>query len=98
MPNNFVFEKEKLWSRRRLLQIGLAGGGLTGAGLLWHSFNVQGKSTVKVPPLEIKAPAKEVANPMKMIREFDYGTLKRENGRTIREFRLTADTSVIQLQ
>jgi manganese oxidase len=97
MPNNFVLEKEKLWSRRRLLQAGVAGAGLTGAGLLWQSFNVQGKSTVYVPPVKTTAMAQEAANPMKMLRDFDYGTVKQENGRTIREFRLTAHTSVIRL-
>jgi manganese oxidase len=96
MPNHFVLEKEKLWSRRRLLKLGLAGAGFTGAGVLWHQFYGQSKSRVRVPPMEAKAIA-GVANPMRMVREFEYGTLKRENGRTIREFQLTAGTSTMQL-
>lgn len=96
MPNHLLLKKEKLWNRRQLLKLGLAGAGLTGAAALWHKFNIQGGSTVKVPPLEINATS-EAANPMKMLREFDYGTLKRENGRTIREFQLTAGTSTIRL-
>ena len=36
-------------------------------------------------------------NPAKIARDFDYGTVKHENGRTVREFRLTAGTSTIQL-
>ncbi len=39
----------------------------------------------------------DVVNPIQVLRDFDYGTLKRENGRTIREFRITAGTSTIQL-
>jgi FtsP/CotA-like multicopper oxidase with cupredoxin domain len=44
----------------------------------------------------MEAPS-NVVNPMKVLRDFDYGTLKRENGRTIREFRITAGNSTIQL-
>ena len=54
------------------------------------------KSVVKVPPFNMEAPD-DVTNPMKMLRDFDYGTLKQENGRTIREFQLTAGTSIIKL-
>jgi FtsP/CotA-like multicopper oxidase with cupredoxin domain len=36
-------------------------------------------------------------NPMQIARDFDYGTVTRENGRTVREFRLEANTSIVQL-
>ncbi|MEH1769920.1 MAG: multicopper oxidase domain-containing protein [Nostoc sp.] len=96
MPNNFALGNGKPWSRRQLLQLGLAGAGVTGAAGLWQMLNLQGKSTVKVPPLNIEAPD-DATNPMKMLRDFDYGTVKQENGRTIREFQLTAGTSIIKL-
>jgi manganese oxidase len=96
MPKQFILGKEQVWSRRHLLKWGLAGAGVTGAAALWQILNVQGQSTVRVPPMEMAA-AEGVANPMKMLRNFDYGTLKQENGRTIREFSLTAGTSVIEL-
>ncbi|BAY12422.1 multicopper oxidase domain-containing protein [Calothrix sp. NIES-2098] len=96
MPNNLALGKETLWSRRQLLKLGLCGTGVTGVAALWHMANAKRKSIVKVPPLEIAAP-EGVAQPMKMLRNFDYGTLKKENGRTIREFTLTAGTSVLQL-
>lgn len=79
-----------------MLTLGLAGGGVTAAAALWQILNVQSKSIVRIPPSEMEAPQK-VVNPMKVLRDFDYGTLKRENGRTIREFRITAGTSTIQL-
>jgi FtsP/CotA-like multicopper oxidase with cupredoxin domain len=34
---------------------------------------------------------------MAVLRDFDYGTVKRENGRNIREFRIQASNSVLQL-
>jgi manganese oxidase len=96
MPNNFALGKEKLWSRRQLIKLGLAGVGVTGAAALWQTLNLQSQSIVKVPPFDMEA-SDNVANPTKMLRDFDYGTLKQENGRTIREFQLTAGTSIIQL-
>ncbi|MEH1843291.1 MAG: multicopper oxidase domain-containing protein [Nostoc sp.] len=96
MPNNFALGNAKPWSRRQLLQLGLAGAGVTGAAGLWQMLNLQSQSMVKVPPLNIEA-LDDVANPMRMLRDFDYGTVKQENGRTIREFQLTAGTSIINL-
>ncbi|MEH2281988.1 MAG: multicopper oxidase domain-containing protein [Nostoc sp.] len=96
MPNNFALGNGKPWSRRQLLKLGLAGAGVTGAAGLWQMLNLQSQSIVKVPPLDIEAPD-DVTNPMRMLRDFDYGTVKQENGRTIREFQLTAGTSIIKL-
>ena len=96
MPNNFALGNGKPWSRRQLLQLGLAGAGVTGAATLWQMLNLQSKSIVKVPPFDMEAPD-DATNPMKMLRDFDYGTVKQENGRTIREFQLTAGTSIIKL-
>ncbi|ABA21382.1 Multicopper oxidase, types 2 and 3 [Trichormus variabilis ATCC 29413] len=96
MPNNFTLGKKEFWSRRQLLKLGLGSVGVAGAAALWQTLNSQNKSIVRVPQVEMDA-ADNVAQPMRMLREFDYGTLKQENGRTIREFQLTAGTSVIQL-
>jgi manganese oxidase len=96
MPNNFALGREQLWSRRQLLKLGLCGAGVAGTAALWQMTNGKNQSIVKVPPSEIEA-SESVTQPMKMLRNFDRGTLKRENGRIIREFTLTAGTSVIQL-
>lgn len=54
---------------------------------------------VKVPAIPSEALAADAngMNPMITLREFDYGTLKREKGRTIREFQIEAGTSTLQL-
>ncbi|MEH1813112.1 MAG: multicopper oxidase domain-containing protein [Nostoc sp.] len=96
MPNNFALGNGKPWSRRQLLKLGLAGAGITGAAGLWQMLNLPSKSIVKVPPFNRSA-LDDVTNPMKMLRDFDYGTVKQENGRTIREFQLTAGSSIIKL-
>ncbi|NMG21871.1 multicopper oxidase domain-containing protein [Brasilonema bromeliae] len=95
MPNNSVLEQEKLLSRRNLLKLGLAGTGVASVAL-WQILNSRSQSRVKVPPLATQTTS-DLATPSKMVREFEYGTLKRENGRVIREFRLTAGTSPIRL-
>lgn len=97
MPNHYLLGKAGHWSRRKLLKLGLAGVGVTGGALALQRLG-QTKPTVKVPPLP--ADSAIVGNnlsPMTILRDFDYGTVKRENGRTIREFRMTADTSTIDL-
>ncbi|WP_414574714.1 multicopper oxidase domain-containing protein [Anabaena sp. CCY 9402-a] len=96
MPNNFTLGNKELWSRRQFLKLGLCGAGVVGATALVHTLNSKSQSIVKIPSMEMDD-SDNVAHPMKMLREFDYGTIKQENGRTIREFQLTAGTSVIEL-
>ncbi|HCF30648.1 MAG TPA: copper oxidase, partial [Cyanobacteria bacterium UBA11049] len=96
MPNPFILGKTNL-SRRQMLKFGIAGVGLTAAGVALQN-SIQGKSqVVRVPPQHQGEQLNGNVNPMTILRDFDYGTVKRENGRTIREFRITAGTSTIQL-
>jgi FtsP/CotA-like multicopper oxidase with cupredoxin domain len=96
MPNDFALNREKLLNRRQLLKLGLASVGVMGAAVVWGRLTAQ-KQLVRVPPVETEENSNSAVNPIQVLRNFDYGTLKRENGRTIREFRLTAGTSPIQL-
>ncbi|MBZ8183120.1 multicopper oxidase domain-containing protein [Oscillatoria salina IIICB1] len=58
----------------------------------------QKSALVQIPPLpEETALADNDFNPMTLLRDFDYGTLKEENGRKIREFEVTANSSTLQL-
>lgn len=99
MPEDLTLSKDKLWNRRQLLKLGIAGAGLTGVtsmAAIWQMMNQKNQASVRVPPMEIET-SKSAANPMEVLRNFDYGTLKQENGRAIREFELIAGTSTIQI-
>ncbi len=95
MPNYLAPNKDKFWSRRQFLKLGLVGAGASSAGLLWLSLN-RSKSQIKIPPIDSDVPS-DGNNPMKVLRNFDYGTIKQENGREIREFRITATNETIDL-
>ncbi|MBF2080091.1 MAG: multicopper oxidase domain-containing protein [Synechococcales cyanobacterium T60_A2020_003] len=61
-----------------------------------------GRSQVRIPPVTDDAEPFLDANgtpwtPLTILREFNSGELKKENGRTVREFRLTANSTPIQL-
>lgn len=87
-----------VWGRRKFLQAGLAGVGMSGAALAWQAIQPEKAATVSIPPLP--ADALTIPNgisPMVMLREFDYGTVKREQGRTVREFHMEAGISTLQL-
>lgn len=94
-------EPEKLASsRRQLLKWGLLAG-VGGAGSL-AALNQLGKiksrSPVTVPPsTHTGAVSGQASTPLTMLRDFDYGTVTKEKGRTVREFRVEAQTSTIKL-
>jgi FtsP/CotA-like multicopper oxidase with cupredoxin domain len=99
MSDHYLPEKPKRWNRRQLLQAGLAGIGVAGAAIaLNRTFNRGGSGEVKVPPMPQHASAGTTGiNPLTFLREFDYGTVTQENGRTVREFRVEARTTTMQL-
>lgn len=99
MPEWGDAKQPGLWGRRKLLQLGL--GGLATAGLAggYHWFRQSASAkAVQVPDLPPDTPTYgNGVNPMRVLREFEYGTVKQENGRTIREFQIIAETTTIQL-
>lgn len=81
-----------------MLKLGLAGMGIGGAALAVQKLRTTPMPPVMVPPIPAETAASASgANPMAILRDSDYGTVKRENGRTVREFRITAGTSTVQL-
>ncbi|MFM7407768.1 MAG: multicopper oxidase domain-containing protein [Cuspidothrix sp.] len=96
MSDNFTLSQDKIWTRRQLLKLGVSGAGIITAGAFWQILGSKNHAKVRIPPMEMAA-ANGATNPMEVLRDFDYGTIKQENGRTIREFELVAGTSTIQL-
>jgi manganese oxidase len=94
---NFSVVKTVTWSRRHFLKLGLAGLGTAGVALALRQQSDRGSTVVKIPPLPTDAAPVDGISPMQTLRDFDYGTVKQENGRTVREFRLEAGTTTVQL-
>ena len=96
MFNFDQFSPNPLLQRRQLLKYGLAGLGLATTGLAWQGLKPQ--PTAKIPPVAAHSPTMGNSfSPMQTLRDFDYGTVKQENGRTVREFRLVAGNTTLQL-
>ncbi len=85
------------WSRRQLLQLGIAGAGVAGGAIALQNLTQKRPAAARIPPIPADAPSVSNINPMQIAREFDYGTVTRENGRTVREFRMEASNSIVQL-
>ncbi len=97
-----VFDIRSL-TRRQLLRAGLilgAGAGGSAIVIPWLSGKSrstptpiqQGKVTSSTFPVDSRS-----FTPMTAVREFDYGTVTQENGRTVREFRVEAKSGELQL-
>ncbi|MEG4806617.1 multicopper oxidase domain-containing protein [Microcoleus sp. F8-D3] len=90
-------KKPGRWSRRQLLQLGIAGAGVAGGAIALQRLTRKPTSVARIPPMPADALTVSNINPMQIARDFDYGTVTRENGRTVREFRLEANTSIVKL-
>lgn len=86
-------------NRRQLLKWGIvAGVGSVGSAIAWNSWNQKRMgAAVNIPPIPEAMSKDATVNPFGFLREFDYGTVTQENGQTVREFRVEARTSTIQL-
>lgn len=83
-------------SRRNFLKLGLAGVGTVGLAALWQQY--QSETLVRIPPLPQESlPETGLFDPMIVLRDFNYGTLKQDKGQTVREFEITAHTDTLQL-
>lgn len=74
----------------------MAGAGAVTAAAVLPDW-LRNTQQVKIPPLPPDAPRVSGTNPLALLRSFDRGVLKQENGRSVREFRIEARTSTLQL-
>ncbi|MDR9402335.1 MAG: multicopper oxidase domain-containing protein [Halothece sp. Uz-M2-17] len=88
---------QSLWKRRQILRWGTAGIGVLGTSLLFNPVAQSRNRPIIPPPPEDTPLQGNGVNPFTFLREFDYGTVKRENGRTVREFYLEATSGIIEL-
>jgi manganese oxidase len=90
-------------TRRQLLRAGvILGAGAGGSAIAWPWLS--GRSRAATTPVQQGKVASSLFpidtgsfTPMTAVREFDYGTVTQENGRTVREFRVEAKSGEIQL-
>ncbi|MGB3694167.1 MAG: multicopper oxidase domain-containing protein [Spirulinaceae cyanobacterium] len=86
------------FSRRQVLQWSLLGAGGLGTMATVSYLRSSSSSSVRIPLIsEELSDAGNGISPLQILREFDWGTLKRENGRTVREFQAVANNSTIYL-
>lgn len=92
------------WNRRKIIQAGIGASlGIGGAAIAWSQRQSLSSSqgAVKVPSM-VPMNHGDMSHgnsisPMAMLRDFDRGTVTQENGRTVREFRLVAQSGELQL-
>lgn len=97
MPSSFPHPRIA-WSRRQLLQAGALGlGGSAIAAGLWPRH--PSVPALQIPEIEVSVESLERNgfDPLQIVRDFDYGTVFYENGQRVREFRVEANSTVIQL-
>lgn len=93
MANPLEPEKLASWNRRQFLKLGLVSTGVTLTGI-----TTQYIFPILSPSLKAQAAINAIdMNPMTVLRDFDYGIVKEENGRKIREFQIEAVNSKLQL-
>jgi FtsP/CotA-like multicopper oxidase with cupredoxin domain len=99
MSNFPIGSLVKPLNRRQLLKWGLTTGGVLSGAIALKSLIAPATSPVRIPVLEGESSSETGTsmNPMRVLRDFDYGTIKRENGRIIREFQAVATSSTLQL-
>lgn len=83
-------------SRRQLIKWGILGSGLGSLGVASLSA-LATSPKVKVPLLSDHPKLNNDFNPLTVLRDFDYGIVKRENNRVVREYHLTANSTNLHL-
>ena len=97
MSHSSKYSAPPIWTRRRLLTWGVTGLGVSIGAIALGSLR-RPSSSIKIPPTDQASLEPSYSfNPTTLLRDFDYGTLKQENGRTVREFEVVAKSSPLQL-
>ncbi|MGF1587869.1 MAG: hypothetical protein ACFCU7_01245 [Pleurocapsa sp.] len=84
-------------TRRQFIQGSLLAGGISAIALKLNTGKAQAANSARIPPVPKSDDSGLSFDPLLVLRDFDYGTLKQENGRTVREFEVYAHSTPIQL-
>ncbi len=85
-------------TRRQFLRWGLIAGGISAAAFKLNGGRASARDRPMIPPVPKTDSSLGLSyDPMSVLRDFDYGTLKKEDGRTIREFEVTVRSNPLQL-
>jgi FtsP/CotA-like multicopper oxidase with cupredoxin domain len=90
----------ELKTRRQFLQWGLLLGGISTMALKLNARQAQAANPIKIkiPPIPAIDSILDLSfDPMTILRDFNYGTLKEEEGGTVREFEVFAHSTTLQL-
>ena len=92
------YSERKFQTRRQFIQWAVLAGGISAATLRLNVGRVKAAKPVRIPPIpELDNNLDASFNPMLILRDFDYGTFKEEDGQTIREFNIYAHSTPIPL-
>ncbi|MEM9808693.1 MAG: multicopper oxidase domain-containing protein [Cyanobacteria bacterium P01_D01_bin.56] len=99
MPHQSPNQVLKRWSRRQFLGWGTAGIGLLTASAACSREYSKQSQTARIPalPEDYVPPVDQPFDPMAVLRDFDYGTVTQENGQTVREFEVVANSVPLKL-
>lgn len=100
-----LLNKAERWSRRNFLKLSLAQLAVLGGGAIAYKYRDQISAKVQsklggMAGHEHRGTTPTMAgniSPTAALREFDYGTVTQENGRTVREFKVEAQSVKIPL-
>lgn len=93
----FLSLEQMFGSRRQFFKWGAIAGIISVISLKWKASPTNATEEVRIPPLESDPDLTNSFEPMKILREFDRGTVKEEDGQIIREFELYAHSTPVEL-
>lgn len=100
MPDIFQIGRQ-VKNRRQVIQWGLLAAGISAAGLKLNygsGGKVNAAESAKIPPVpKTNSSLAQSFDPMSVLRDFNYGTVKEEDGLVVREFELFAHSTTLQL-
>ena len=94
---SFSSSEPKFTNRRQFLKWGALAAAISAISWKLKPTQVRAADAVRIPPTPKTDDSLSSFNPGAILRNFDYGTVKEEDGKTIREFELYAHSTPVEL-